>query len=99
HLAAEFRGCSEVLNDCSVYFLLDDVSTRYLELDKIETLLSALLFQSPVCAFKFTSEWQTIELGLRSPGRIHPIRIDRDVDVFDLGADVLTIINAKGKGG
>jgi hypothetical protein len=80
-------------------FLLDDVSTRHLELDRIAELLSALLFQSPLCAFKFTSEWQTIELGLQSPGRIHPIRIDRDVAVFDLGADVFQAITSdKDKG-
>src|SRR5690606_5265210 len=60
----------------------------------ISELLSALLFQSPTCAFKFTSEWQTIELGLQSPGRNHPIRIDRDLAVFDLGADVFQTINA-----
>ena len=63
----------------------------------MEELLSALLFQSPVCAFKFTSEWQTIELGLQSPGRIHPIREGRDLAVFDLGADVFQTINANGK--
>ncbi len=99
HLANSLRGCSEVFETSSVFFLLDDVSTRYLELDKIEALLSALLFQSPSCAFKFTSEWQTIELGLKSPGRNHPIRIDRDLTVFDLGEDVFKTINARGHAG
>lgn len=98
HLAEQFRSCSSVLQSSTVFFLLDDVSTRYLEMERIEELLSGLLFQSPACAFKFTSEWQTIELGLQSPGRIHPIRIDRDVSVFDLGADVFQTINASGKG-
>jgi len=96
HLAESLRECSEVFESSSVFFLLDDVSTRYLELDKIEALLSALLFQSPTCAFKFTSEWQTIELGLKSPGRNHPIRVGRDLTVFDLGADVFKTINAPG---
>jgi len=97
-LADAIRGCSPLIENSTVFFLLDDVSTRYLELDRVEELLSALLFQSPGCAFKFTSEWQTIELGLRSPGRIHPIRIDRDLAVFDLGADVFETINSVGKG-
>ncbi|MDQ0080982.1 hypothetical protein J2W35_001319 [Variovorax boronicumulans] len=96
-LADAFRGCSALTAASTVFFLLDDVSTRYLELERVEELLSALLFQSPTCAFKFTSEWQTIELGLRSPGRIHPIRIDRDLAVFDLGADVFETINGTGK--
>ena len=96
HLADQFRRCSEVLQASTVLYLLDDVSTRYLDLEKVESLLSALLFQSPICAFKFTSEWQTIELGLRSPGRIHPIRVDRDLTVFDLGADVFEKINSPG---
>lgn len=97
HLADTIRSCSSLTSTSTVFFLLDDVSTRYLELERVEELLSALLFQSPTCAFKFTSEWQTIELGLRSPGRIHPIRIDRDLAVFDLGADVFETINGMGK--
>jgi hypothetical protein len=88
-----------VFESASIFYLLDDVSTRYLELDKIEALLSALLFQSPICAFKFTSEWQTIELGLRSPGRNHPIRVGRDLTVFDLGDDVFKTISAPGSAG
>lgn len=99
HLADSLRECSEVFESASIFYLLDDVSTRYLELDKIEALLSALLFQSPSCAFKFTSEWQTIELGLRSPGRNHPIRVGRDLTVFDLGEDVFKTINAPGSAG
>lgn len=98
HLAEQFKSCATVTANSSIFFLLDDVSTRYLELERIDEILSALLFQSPACAFKFTSEWQTIELGLRSPGRIHPIRVDRDLAVFDLGADVYDTINSSGKG-
>ena len=97
HLAERFRSCSRVTSSSIVLFLLDDVSTRYLELERVEELLSALLFQSPICAFKFTSEWQTIELGLSSPGRIHPIREGRDLAIFDLGGDVYQTIGASGK--
>jgi hypothetical protein len=99
HLAEGLLACSPVFQGASVLYLLDDVSTRYLELEKIASLLSGLLFQSPVCAFKFTSEWQTIELGLRSPGRIHPIRENRDLRVFDLGADVHKEISSPGAAG
>ncbi|MET0118932.1 MAG: hypothetical protein ABW090_16030 [Sedimenticola sp.] len=99
HLAEQFRSCSEVFSGSIVFFLLDDVSTRYIELDKIERIISALLFQSPICAFKFTSEWQTIELGLKSPARVHPIRIGRDLSLFDLGADVHQMIKTPGNKG
>ena len=97
--ADQFLGCSEVFRSSSVLYLLDDISTRYFEIDKIEGLLSALLFQSPSCAFKFTSEWQTIELGLKSPGREHPIREGRDITLFDLGAHVHSDINSPGNKG
>lgn len=93
-LAAAIRSCSAVWNNATVLFLLDDVSTRYLEIDRIESLLSSLVFNDPICAFKLSSEWQTIELGLKSPARVHPIRIDRDVAVFDLGSEVNRVINA-----
>lgn len=99
HLAEQFRRCASVFEHATILYLLDDVSTRYLELERVAELVSALLFQSPSCAFKFTSEWQTIELGLQSPGRNHPIRVDRDVAVFDLGADVYqTILSDRAKG-
>jgi hypothetical protein len=98
-LAEVARGCTTITANSTVFFLLDDVSTRYLELERIDELLSKLLFQSPTCAFKFTSEWQTIELGLKSPGRNHPARVDRDLAVFDLGADVYQTINGLGKKG
>jgi serine/threonine protein kinase len=98
HLAEKFRKCSSIFETSIIYFLLDDVSTRYLDLEKVSNILSSTLFQSPHCAFKFTSEWQTIELGLRSPGRNHPIRVGRDLDVFDLGGHVSQTIKNKGKG-
>jgi hypothetical protein len=99
HLAEALRSVASPLRESTVLYLLDDVSTRYLDIDRIEAILSALLFQSPTCAFKFTSEWQTIELGLKSPGRNHPIREGRDLTVFDLGADVFKIISKPGNAG
>ncbi|GBG56436.1 hypothetical protein SPFL3102_00237 [Sporomusaceae bacterium FL31] len=99
HLAEKFKVCSSIFESSMIFFLLDDVSTRYLEMDKIEKILSANLFQSPHCAFKFTSEWQTVELGLMSPGGNHPIRVGRDVDVFDLGENVFQTIKDRGNKG
>jgi|ERR1019366_4983851 hypothetical protein len=102
HLAQAIQGCSTLWSNSYVLFLLDDVSTRYLNEPKIEELLSSLLFQNTSCAFKITSEAQTLELALRSPGRIERARIGRDYDVFDLGAEVYNRIatrrRAEGEG-
>ena len=97
-LAEAIRRCSPIWQTAQVLFLLDDVSTRYLNQPRIKELLSALMFQSPSCAFKLTSEAQTIELGLKSPGEIHPARVGRDLSVFDLGAEVYEKIKKAGKG-
>ncbi|HEX8495327.1 MAG TPA: hypothetical protein VF658_21120 [Pyrinomonadaceae bacterium] len=95
HLAAAVRKCSPLWNNHYILFLLDDVSTRYLNEPKILELLSQLTFQSPNCAFKLTTEAQTLELGLRSPGQIEKARLGRDYAVFDLGADVYAKVRAR----
>ena len=95
-LAKALQDCSPVWQGARVLFLLDDVSTRYLNQSRIEVLLSALLFQDATCAFKLTSEMQTLALGLKSPGKNHPVRIGRDLGVFDLGADVYEKIKSPG---
>lgn len=87
-LADALRRAAPIWNDAQILFLLDDVSTRYLEPDRIEDLLSSLLFQHPHCAFKLTSEAQTIFLSLKSPGQVHPAAAGRDFTTFDLGAEV-----------
>lgn len=97
-LADAIRRCSAIWCNAQVMFLLDDVSTRYLHPTRIEKLLSALLFQNPSCAFKVTSEAQTIELGLKSPGQVHSARVGRDLSVFDLGARVYEKIKKSGEG-
>jgi hypothetical protein len=89
-LAAAVRRAAPIWHDAQVLFLLDDVSTRYLDSDRIEDLLSALLFQHAHCAFKLTSEAQTIFLSLKSPGQVHPAAAGRDFTTFDLGAEVQT---------
>jgi len=96
-LAIAIRQCSPIWSSSVVFYLLDDVSTRYLALDKIAHILTSLMFSDPNCAFKFTSEWQTIELGLKSPGRQHPVRIDRELSVFDLGGEVYRLISERSK--
>ncbi len=88
HLSDAIKKCSPLWSDSKVFFLLDDVSTRYLNTEMIEQLFSALFFQSPACAFKLTTEVQALEMVLRSPGGVELARIGRDYDVFDLGADV-----------
>ena len=87
-LAATIRSASPLWRDAQVLFLLDDVSTRYLRGERIEELLSALIFQNPNCAFKLTSEAQTIFLSLKSPGQLNPAAHSRDFESFDLGAEV-----------
>ena len=88
HLAEAVRTCSPYWINGRVLFLLDDVSTRYLKGGPIRQLLSSLLFQHPACAFKITSEVQTMELELKTPGENFPAREGRDYSVFDLGSEV-----------
>jgi len=87
-LAQAIRQASTLWRDAQVLFLLDDVSTRYLTMDRVEDILSALIFQVPTCAFKLTSEAQTILLKLKSPGQVDPAAHWRDYETFDLGAEV-----------
>lgn len=87
-LAGAIRRASPIWTSAQILFQLDDVSTRYMEADRIEYLLSALIFQHPECAFKVTSEAQTIFLTLKSPGQVNPAAAWRDFQTFDLGANV-----------
>jgi hypothetical protein len=87
HIAQAIRDASSTWKSSCVLFLLDDVSTRYLRKEQIEALISSLLFPSPICAFKLTSEAQTLAFVL-SPGRIETARVGRDYEVFDLGTEV-----------
>jgi hypothetical protein len=69
YLAEAIRGCSTITANFSVLFLLDDVSTRYLEEASISDLFSSLLFQSPVCSFKLTTEGVRIIPPVAREGR------------------------------
>jgi len=86
-LADAIRQSSPIWHETTVYFLLDDVSTRNLNAENIRGLWSSLLFKDERCAFKMTTEAQTIE-QLRSPGLIETAQIGRDVDVFYLDEEV-----------
>ena len=86
-LADAFISSAEIIKNKEVYFLLDDASTRYLTIGKISALLTRVLFMSPKCAFKVTTEMQTL-YSFNSPGNIEMAHDIRDYQVFDLGADV-----------
>jgi len=87
-LAKSIKAASPYWQQSQILFLLDDVSTRFLKPDQIEEILSGLIFQDSVCAFKITSETQAIFLSLKSPGGVEPAANWRDFKTFDLGADV-----------
>lgn len=87
-LAEAVRGASAAWDGSKILFLLDDVSTRHLEETSIAELLGTLLFSDDHCAFKLTTEGQTLELALKSPGLVERARADRDYEPFDLAARV-----------
>ncbi|MFW5871798.1 MAG: protein kinase domain-containing protein, partial [bacterium] len=95
-LAQKIRSFSKIWHNHYILFLLDDVSTRYLSENNIRELLSSLIFQSNECAFKITSEVQTIELVLFSPGMVEKAKKGRDFETFDLGSAVNQKIRNKG---
>lgn len=88
HLAEAVLSCSPLWASSRVYFLLDDVSTRHLHEEAIRDLISTLMFNHERCAFKVTTEAQTLELVLKSPGLVEEARIGRDYETFDLGAQI-----------
>ncbi|MCD9186335.1 MAG: protein kinase [Pyrinomonadaceae bacterium] len=92
-LADAIKKASDVFSNSYIYFLLDDVSTRYLTDGNILKLVSELLFQDETCAFKFTTEAQTLEMVIMAPGNTSHAKIGRDYTVFDLGSEVNKIIH------
>ena len=92
-LAEAVRLTANVWANATVLFLLDDVSTRNLGKSDIGELLGTLLFTHPNCAFKMTTEVQTMELLLKSPGLVETARVGRDYDTFDLAAKVVDKLN------
>jgi serine/threonine protein kinase len=96
-LAEAIQKASPLLKNHYVLFLLDDISTRYLSEEEISKLISSLSFHHEKCAFKFTSEAQTILPLLRSPGYIEKAKAGRDFDIFDFGHEIYE--KTKGKPG
>ena len=90
NLAAAITACAPLWENSRVLFLLDDVSTRHLNEESIRSLLSSLMFVSETCAFKITTEAQTLELVLKSPGLVETARSGRDYDTFDLASAIYT---------
>ncbi|MFL8578249.1 hypothetical protein Q3318_18690 [Clostridioides difficile] len=86
-LASTIKGISPILDGRKIYFLLDDASTRYLSKETISYLLTNLLFIGTDCAFKITTELQSI-IKFNSPGDVDTALETRDYQIFDLGADV-----------
>jgi hypothetical protein len=84
-LSTAITKCSTVLLNHKIYYLLDDVSTRYLNQENIIQIISTFIFQSSKCAFKITTEAQTLNAILFSPGNQEKTRIGRDLQTFDLG--------------
>lgn len=95
-LAEALLACAPMWSAASVLFLLDDVSTRHIAESSVADLLSTLLFTSPHCGFKFTTEAQTLETLLRSPGLIEKARPGRDYESLDLSGMVSRQMNQRG---
>lgn len=92
-LADSIKKSSDIFSQSNIFFLLDDVSTRYLNDKNIIKLISELLFQDEICAFKFTTEAQTLEMVIMAPGSTSQAKIGRDYSIFDLGSEVNRIIH------
>jgi hypothetical protein len=88
NLSTVITNCSETLRNHNILYLLDDLSTRYLSIDNITPLISTFIFQSDKCAFKITTEEQTLNAILLSPGNQEKVRPDRDLQTYNLGNQV-----------
>lgn len=100
NLATAVTECAETWAGFRVLFLLDDVSTRHLNEESIRKLLSTLMFVNENCAFKITTEAQTLELVLKSPGLVEAARIGRDYDTFDLASAIYSKLrDSQGRAG
>lgn len=92
YLADVIRAASPTLADKYVLFLLDDVSTRYLDHDVVREVISQLLFQHPRCGFRITTEAQALHRVLLSPGGSAPADPLRDYEEFNLGNEVYRLL-------
>lgn len=100
HLGEALTAWSQLFANKYVLFLLDDVSTRFLDREMVGQVISQLLFQHPGCAFRLTTEAQTLHRVLLSPGGTAPADPSRDYDEFDLGGEVYRLLQeSKGREG
>ena len=95
NLAKTIKKTSTIWQNHHVFFLLDDVSTRYVEGELIKKLISQLLVQNEDFSFKITSEEHIIGYLLRSPGNIEMARPGRDYQLYDFGKQVNEAIHGK----
>lgn len=91
-LARVICAAAPILAGKYVLFLLDDVSTRYLQSEMVREVISQLLFQHPQCAFRITTEAQALHRVLLSPGGSAPADPSRDYEEFDLGNEVYRLL-------
>lgn len=92
YLASAIQSSSQLFSGKYVLFLLDDVSTRYLDHDMVREIISRLLFQHSACAFRITTEAQALHRLLLSPGGSAPADPNRDYEEFDLGNEVYRLL-------
>lgn len=98
-LAQAVRECSAEWGTHRVFYLLDDVSTRYLSEQRVRDLLPSLIFPSEVCAFKMTTEEQTLQQVVpTSEHTIGNAREGRDYRIFNLGREVYSGLTRSGFG-
>jgi len=91
-LARSTRSLVDIWAKKVLLFLLDDVSTRVLQLQNVNDLMSQLCIQSPLFGFKISTESQTVELRTEGGG---PALSGRDFKPFDLGSDVLAHLGGR----
>ncbi len=94
-LARVVRKSSPLWENHHIYFLLDDVSTRYINKELIKKLVSQLMIQNEMFSFKITSEEHIIAYILHSPGNIEKARPGRDYSLFNFGYEVKETIHGK----
>lgn len=92
YLASVIQNAAPMLAGKYVLFLLDDVSTRYLDHDMVRNVISQLLFQHQHCGFRITTEAQALQRVLLSPGGRTPADPRRDYEEFNLGNEVYRLL-------
>jgi hypothetical protein len=74
----------------TIFFLLDDASTRVLPKEDVKTILTAIRQKSPLFGFKISTEDQTLlTVPFEEEANAQTAREGRDYEYFDLGREVL----------